>query len=125
MEGNYGVALRRARTQAGLSQRQLAEQVGVERSHISLIEGGQIKLPNPALRRKIALALGGEPEPVGEAPLSGSRARLADAIRDLNEEEAAQILGLVDLLTRHGRGTDGRESAGGDSTTGTTAHGAR
>ena len=113
--GNYGASLRRARTQAGLSQRQLGELVGVERSHIAMIESGSIKLPNDCLRKKIALALGGEPEPVGEAPLSGHRARLTEAVRDLSEEEAESVLKVVDLLTRKGRGTAGGTTGGATS----------
>ncbi len=103
MSGNYGASLRRARTNAGLTQRQLAEQVGINRSHIALLEGGQIREPRAELRHKIALALGGEPEPVEGAPLTGARARLAEAARGLTEEEAAAVLGVVHLLIRKGQ----------------------
>ncbi len=107
MSGNYGASLRRARVQAGLSQAQLAEKVGVDRAHVARIETGSIRLPNESLREKIALALGGEPEPVGESPLTGSRARLSDTVRDLTEEQAEALLRVVDLLVRKNRANRG------------------
>ncbi len=54
-------------------------------------------------REKIAAVLGGDPEPVGEAPLMGAKARLTDAIRDLTDEEAEGVLRVVDLLVRKNR----------------------
>ncbi len=50
MRGNYGASLRRARVQAGLSQRQLAEKLGVDRVHVVRIETGSIKMPKEDLR---------------------------------------------------------------------------
>ncbi len=103
MRGNYGASLRRARVQAGLSQRQLAEKLGVDRVHVVRIETGSIKMPKEDLREKIAAVLGSDPEPVGEAPLTGAKARLTDAIRDLTDEEAEGVLRVVDLLVRKNR----------------------
>ncbi len=79
--------------------------VGVERGHIAMIESGAIKEPRPELREKLALALGGEPEPVGDVPLTGARARLVGAVQDLTEEEAEVLLRVADLLLRKGRGS--------------------
>lgn len=53
----FGPCIRRARESAGISQKELADRVGVSRPYMSQIESGKIGLPGAALRRKIADAL--------------------------------------------------------------------
>jgi len=53
---NYGKALRIARAVAGLEQRQLAKNAGLDPSHISLIESGSRK-PSVGAIAKICSAL--------------------------------------------------------------------
>ncbi len=103
--GSYGQAVRRQRMLLRISQKTLGDAVDVDRAHIAMIESGAIQLPALELRRKIAAALGVTEKdllrfrPVGEAPLTGAKAQLTDAIRDLTDEEAEGVLRVVDLLT--------------------------
>jgi len=53
----FGAALRDRRTAAGISQEQLAEAAGLDRSFISLVERG-IQSPNIVVLLKIAEVLG-------------------------------------------------------------------
>lgn len=52
----FGAAMRAARLAQGLAQEALADQVGVERSHLGKVERGE-HLPNLVLVLKIAVAL--------------------------------------------------------------------
>lgn len=54
---NYGRAVRIARAIAGLQQRELAERVGLDPSHVSLIEMGKRK-PSVSALEKLAEGLG-------------------------------------------------------------------
>ena len=131
-----GELMARRRAVLGMSQQALADAIGTSRSYVSQIESGNRQWP-VSLVGKIATALqvsvddlyaahaearwrrdaAGELSylPVGEAPLSGHRARLAEAVRDLSEEEAESVLKVVDLLTRKGRGTAGGTTGGASS----------
>lgn len=54
-----GTYIRDRRHALGFStQASFAEHAGINRAHLSQIEGGKIALPNPDLRRRIASALG-------------------------------------------------------------------
>lgn len=49
--------MKNLRHERGLTQRAVAEKVGVSRGLISMVEGGNV-LPYPSLRKRIARALG-------------------------------------------------------------------
>ncbi len=102
--GDYGVALRRARDRAGLSQRALGDKVGVERAHIARIESGSIKMPSASLRGRLALALGGDPLEMVPDPESGARVALVQAVKGLTEREAEMVLEMIGVLVKYGRG---------------------
>lgn len=65
--------LRNARMQAGLTQAELAERIGRDQSHVSLIEGSQRRIDLVEFQR-IARALGRDP-----AELFGLVSRAIDA----------------------------------------------
>lgn len=83
--------IRQARIARGMSQRQLAQLVGVDPSYISLIERGQ-RTPSPQLLAAIAEALGLRPEELLRAELESQRwfhGRIEPMIEEL-ERLAAQ-----------------------------------
>jgi len=53
----FGLAVRRCRTQAGISQERLAELAGVERAYVSALERGR-RNPTLLTQQRIAAALG-------------------------------------------------------------------
>jgi transcriptional regulator with XRE-family HTH domain len=53
-----GAVVRSARERAGLSQRDLAQQAGLERQWVVLLEGGRIGNPNFTNTLKVLAALG-------------------------------------------------------------------
>lgn len=53
---NYGKAIRIARAQRGIQQKDLAQATGLDRSYVSLLESGQ-RTPSSEAIRKIADAL--------------------------------------------------------------------
>ncbi len=75
----FGAWLRKARLAAGLTQQELAERVGIDRTYLVRIETGGIKQPGLELRQKIRSVLtgsrsdredDGSPEGGTEAPVS-------------------------------------------------------
>ncbi|MGC5034143.1 helix-turn-helix domain-containing protein [Streptomyces sp. DT190] len=52
-------AVRRKRIEAGLKQKELAQQAGISEPHMSSIEHGRVN-PSPPVLRRIATALGCE-----------------------------------------------------------------
>ena len=57
MNGYFGEQVRRLRQQQGLTQRDMAKQVGLSQAQISLHERGE-DLPGPAVRLRYARAFG-------------------------------------------------------------------
>ena len=57
MASELGTRLREARTEAGLTQAQLAELIGVSRKTINTVENG-VFVPSTTLALKLARALG-------------------------------------------------------------------
>jgi len=51
---NIGEAIAKARENKGLSQRQLANAVGISNAELSKIESGERELPNPKILKKIS-----------------------------------------------------------------------
>jgi transcriptional regulator with XRE-family HTH domain len=58
----YGLAVKRRREAAGLTQYQLADRAGLERTDISKFERGQVRVPGIEKQEKVAKALGVKPE---------------------------------------------------------------
>ena len=56
--GQVGALLRRHRTAAGLSQKELADAAGLSQRGISDLERGVRRRPYPATRRRLSAALG-------------------------------------------------------------------
>jgi len=61
-EETYGAVLRRERHARGLSQRQLADQVGVDFTYLSKVENGRLPAPSEATIAQIAKVLGADAE---------------------------------------------------------------
>lgn len=55
---NIGEEIAKARENKGLSQRQLANAIGISNAEISKIESGEKEIPNPKLFRKISKVIG-------------------------------------------------------------------
>lgn len=55
---NIGEEIAKARENKGLSQRQLANAIGISNAEISKIESGEREIPNPKLFRKISKVIG-------------------------------------------------------------------
>lgn len=53
-----GPTLKSLRESMGITQRDLAESVGVDRTYVSSIEVGRVQMPNANLRRRFAASLG-------------------------------------------------------------------
>ena len=51
---NIGEAIAREREKKGLSQRQLANAIGISNAELSKIESGERELPNPKILKKIS-----------------------------------------------------------------------
>ena len=51
---NIGEAIAKARENKGLSQRQLANAVGISNAELSKIESGEREVPNPKILKKIS-----------------------------------------------------------------------
>lgn len=58
MAETFGVALRRLRREAGVTQRELADRIGVDFSYISKVENGRVSPPAADTVVQIANALG-------------------------------------------------------------------
>jgi transcriptional regulator with XRE-family HTH domain len=57
LQQRFGAAIRRCRLEAGLGQEKLADEAGIHRTHVSLIERGQ-GMPTLLVIHKLAAALG-------------------------------------------------------------------
>lgn len=58
MSDGIGAFVRRKRIELGYTQTELAQVMGMTRSHLSVIESGKIALPQAAVRRTLAKTLG-------------------------------------------------------------------
>jgi transcriptional regulator with XRE-family HTH domain len=58
----FGEHLRGLRKRAGLSQRELAQQAGIDFTYLSKIENGRVDPPGEATMRALARALGADEE---------------------------------------------------------------
>jgi len=96
LQRRFGAAIRRRRLQARLGQEKLADQAGLHRTHVSLIERGQ-GMPTLVVIHKLAVALGismaelmaeaeSEAPPAGEAPAI-PRGRPPRQVREEADEE--------------------------------------
>jgi transcriptional regulator with XRE-family HTH domain len=98
------------------TQQQLADLVGVDRSHIAKIENGTIALPQPDLRRRLADVLGlsekdflvaagvlEEDSAKYEVAPAPEEQRLRLLLRDLPPEDRTLLVDLAELLVRRHR----------------------
>src|SRR5437016_13988981 len=94
---NYGKAVRIARAISGLQQRELAELVGLDPSHVSLIEMGK-RRPSVSALEKLAKGLG---VPLHLLTLLGAE---RDDLKRIGPDELDSIgESLARLLLQHGR----------------------
>lgn len=106
----------RRRTLGIRTQQQLADLVGVDRTHIAKIESGTIVLPQPDLRRRLADILGvserdflvaagvlSEEPSVYSASDTHDDDRLRHLMRDLSSEERSLLVEFAALLRRRHR----------------------
>ena len=56
-EKQFGIRLRELRNKSGMTQRELAQKVGVDFSYLSKIESGAVPPPSPKVISRIAMAL--------------------------------------------------------------------
>jgi transcriptional regulator with XRE-family HTH domain len=82
----FGEALREKRRDAGISQRELADKIGVDFSYISKVENGRLPPPAADTVVKICRVLGTKPEEL--LALTGKIPSLVQ--RGLSTSEAAQ-----------------------------------
>jgi transcriptional regulator with XRE-family HTH domain len=59
---SYGAYLRRSRLDRGLTQKQLAEMVGVDFTYVSKVENGRLPAPSEATITQLAKALKADPD---------------------------------------------------------------
>jgi transcriptional regulator with XRE-family HTH domain len=111
-----GTALRAARSSCGLTLREVAEETGIQRGHLSQIENGIIAKPEMALLWDLAvlygapfhelLALAGYAR--GEEPSRYRRQRMTVALRALEElsprDQIAALEYMAELRRRHAPG---------------------
>ena len=93
----FGKALREKRRQAGVSQRKLANSVGVDFSYISKLENGRLPAPSAETIARIAKAIGCPIEELFSAAkkipnrLGNSIASEPAALRFLNEASKLRL----------------------------------
>jgi transcriptional regulator with XRE-family HTH domain len=103
-----GEVLKRARTHRQLSLRQVEERTGVLNAHLSQIERGQIRRPDPSLLWRLSelylLDFGLLARWAGYTGEAGDNAaQLAAALRMLSELESSEldeVLSVIDRLRR-------------------------
>jgi transcriptional regulator with XRE-family HTH domain len=94
---NFGVVLKKKRREAGLSQRQLAEQAGVDFSYISKLENGRLPAPAADTAARLAKCIGCPAEELLAAArkipagTSDSLTSAPEAIRFLQEASRMQL----------------------------------
>ncbi|MFA5317634.1 MAG: helix-turn-helix transcriptional regulator, partial [Dehalococcoidales bacterium] len=94
----FGARLRELRKQRGLTQRELAEQVGVNFSYLSKIEGGVVPPPSQKVISRIAIAL-----KTNESELITLAGRIPpDIAQTLKRSKTAQRLIRVSNKIREG-----------------------
>ncbi|MFJ3876944.1 helix-turn-helix domain-containing protein [Streptomyces sp. NPDC090077] len=113
--GGFGALLQRLRTEAGLSQEELAHAAGVSVRALSYMERGHTRGPQRRTVQALAAALGrdaaGALELEQAASLGRPRpARPAEAPRPAAAADAEARAGAPDLLPRAPRGFHGREA---------------
>ena len=115
VEPRLGDVLRRARKHRGYSLREVQDRTGILNAHLSQIERGQIRRPDPSLLWRLCelylLDYGQLAHWAGHASGAGdSSAQLAVAVRmlgDLSSSQISEVLRVIDRLRREGeRGID-------------------
>jgi len=91
---NFGEVIRRERTARGWSQQRLANEAGLNRSHVTTIEGGSIDMPQLKTVQALARAFGVLPqqliEPTGRT--------IMELLPPANDVESDELVQLFDML---------------------------
>lgn len=107
-----GTALRAARLELGLSQRQLAERAALDKNEIAQVERGANKASSPRMRKALALGLGISLDLVEELL---SRSMPAEAVARLSSLRIARARGPEPRREEHvayaGKNQRGRRTA--------------
>lgn len=99
------IHIRQIRLAKGLTQKQLAEKVGVSDVHVSQVERGVRNLNNHLIKR-FAAALEVEPADLIRNPHpSDDFQRLSGIMRDLREEDRARVEAFASALRQSGSDT--------------------
>ncbi len=114
MDTSLGRYVREWRERRNMTQSDLAEPVGIGRSHLSQIESGKIKFPNAGIRRRLAAAMGishvelliaadeltrdelGTAAP--EFPPGSAQERIVELVRQLPDDLAARLVTDAETL---------------------------
>jgi transcriptional regulator with XRE-family HTH domain len=102
MNGYFGEQVRRLRTQRGLTQRDMAKQVGLSQAQISLHERGE-DLPGPAVRPRYARALGMTLEELEDLIHRSQVKEFLQASSTLSEEAKKSIEDYMDFAWERDR----------------------
>ncbi len=97
---NFGTVLKKLRTQSGMSQRQLAEKLGVTKSTISYYELSE-RTPSPDIIIKIANIFH-----VSTDYLLGRDTKIALDVSDLPHEDVELVGSFVDVLRKKNQQND-------------------
>lgn len=100
MAETYGEWLRRIRTDAGLTQEDLGNRIGVNRTYVNKIERGRIDLPLLETRQRIAAAIGSDYDPypvnVPEMPNDATAAQISRTLARWTPEQRRWLLDLME-----------------------------
>lgn len=100
--GEFGGRLKRARNAAGLTQQELAEEVGLTQAAISQLEKG-VRAPTPALVVKLADALGvKKTDLAGQSEGQFERKALFRNLKGLSPDELRFINEVVERIRKSG-----------------------
>ena len=102
MNGYFGEQIRRLRQQQGLTQRDMAKQVGISQAQISLHEKGE-DLPRSAVRVRYARALGISVEELEDIIRRSQIKEYLRASSNLSEEARRSIEDYIDFAWERDR----------------------
>lgn len=109
---DFGLWVKRHRRRLGLSQEGLASRIGVDRSYVTRLESGSIRIPHPDTRARLHGVFGtdeaqlwnevdADAQPTGAAFSVGRR--LDRVMRDLDEGDHLMVERLVEDVIRVAR----------------------
>ncbi len=134
MSAPLGTYIKAWRERRQMTQTDFAEEAGMPRAHVAMVESGRFSLPDADRRRRIAAVLGvshadllviaGElgPDEIAPAPLTGfppgsPQERVVELVRDLPDDLAARLVTdaqtLVEIHEYRRQLGPGRAATGG------------